>query len=216
MIHDLKDIPEPSELRRIAQSVAMLETILMPEWRWRYYSFRQWESDESVFSMRDGSGDEMFVVFVNGSVLVKGFAHESSYSPYRTHPPSVLPGMLDGVPDELQYLLMEPALSFSDTTFCLWWSNHGVKEWAYGRKIMLDGYHLDGSRELLSILDGKPETYRQWATAYYEEEISLDAVREIYSHKPLDRPTIMSLNSDVDIDVVVTEAREIGFPVSSS
>ena len=188
----------------------------MPEWQWRYYSYSTWETGESVFSMRDGSGDEMFVVFVNKSVLVKGFAHESSYTPYRTSPPEVLPGMFDGIPNELQHLLTEPALLITDTTFCFWWEDDGNKKWRYGRKPALYNNHLDGSQSLLQILDGNPETYHRWAIGYYEKEVSSDAVMDIYIHKPLSKPLIMSLNPDRDIQSAFSEANEIGYPVLST
>lgn len=188
----------------------------MPEWEYRYYSFYPWESGEFVFSMRNGSGDEMFVVFVNGDVLVKGFAHESDYTPYRSYPPEVLPGILENVPNELAYLLSEPALTFSDTTFCFWWQGTGEKKWTYGRKPRLDQKFIDGSDELLQILDGNPQTYHQWAIDYYEEQIPFDAVEQIYDYQPLNTSLILSLNKDAEVDGVLAEALGIGYPVSSS
>lgn len=53
----LINLPNIENCKRIFQSIAMLDTILMPEWEYRYYSFNsKWYLDEMMASMRDGSG----------------------------------------------------------------------------------------------------------------------------------------------------------------
>ena len=52
-------LPSIQEVRRIAQSLAMLDAILSPEWDDRYHSFNSaWGLNEEMASMRNGSGDD--------------------------------------------------------------------------------------------------------------------------------------------------------------
>ena len=71
-------------VERVAQSIALLDAILSPEWQYRFFSFNAgWDSarHERMASMRDGSGDEYFAVFSPVGGILKGFAHESAMSP---------------------------------------------------------------------------------------------------------------------------------------
>ena len=36
---NLEGLPDVTRLKRLLQSLAMLDAILMPEWEYRYYSF---------------------------------------------------------------------------------------------------------------------------------------------------------------------------------
>ena len=68
-------------------------------------------------SMRNGSGDEYSILFNSQGAIIKGFAHESSMSPWATESEQVCRGVLDEVPSEFQEFLTEPAFSIDDTTF---------------------------------------------------------------------------------------------------
>ena len=74
----------------------------------------------------------------------------------------------------------------------------------------------DGSAELLGILDGDPETYRAWATDYYEREIPSEAVRAIYHFEVLTDRLLASLNPEVAASHVTSDAIEIGYPYKLS
>lgn len=75
---NLESLPDVVQLRRLLQSMAMLDAILMPEWQYRYYSFNaQWRQGEMMGSMRNGSGDELFALFNIHGAFLKGFAHET-------------------------------------------------------------------------------------------------------------------------------------------
>src|SRR5690606_15557570 len=115
------------------------------------------------FSMRNGSGDDLFIIFTEQEVLIKGFAHESPISPYQARPPKVFQGILEGIPESFNRFVDEPAFMFTATTFCLWYVK-GIDEWSYSLRPTLDESDLDGSRMLLGIFDGKPETFHQWAS----------------------------------------------------
>lgn len=79
----LEAIPDISSLKKLSQSLATLDAIMSPEWDYRYYSFNSnWATGEMMASMRNGSGDEYFILFNSQGAIMKGFAHESAMSPW--------------------------------------------------------------------------------------------------------------------------------------
>ena len=192
---------------RLTQSLAMLEAILSPGWEGRYYSFNShWAAREQMASMRDGSGDDWFLLFSSAGAILKGFAHES---PMAAGP--VWPGVLSDVPTAFSRFLSEPAFAMEDTTFCLW---HTIadSQWRKGNVAFPLGLDPDGSAELLYILDGKPETYQQWAEEYYEVEVSLAAVKHVYAHLPLTAKIVAELNAGIGLADLAADITEIGYP----
>lgn len=213
---DLSLLPAVAPLRRLCQSLAMLEVILSPEWESRCYSFdAHWQAGESLASMRDGSGDEYFLLFSSAGAILKGFAHESEMSPYASDPPRIWRGVLDEVPEVFAPFLAEPAFTISDTTFCIWRTRSDAS-WRRGRIEFPRAVDPDGSAELLSILDGKPETYQRWAQTYYDCPVNLFAVTHIYNHHTLSNRIIRMLNGSLSREDVEQDQQEIGYPLGSS
>src|SRR6185503_9675199 len=126
---DLSALDAPGELRKLMISLAILDAIMSPEWQYRYYSYDpRWRKDVTLASMRNGSGDDFFILFAPEGCIIKGFAHESSMSPYRARRKNpgtrgIWPGIYDSVPADLRDLLDEPALNPDDVTYCIWWHN---------------------------------------------------------------------------------------------
>ena len=117
---DLSPLPDILNLRRPCQSLAMLDAIIEPDWEMRYHSFAtHWRTDEEMASMRNGSGDEYSISFNPVGALLRGFAHESAMSPYRTKPPLPWPGVYD-VPSVFVEFLANTAFLAMDATFCIW------------------------------------------------------------------------------------------------
>jgi hypothetical protein len=204
-----------NELRRLAQSLAMLDAVLSPDWEFRYYSFQTaWSSGSDLFSMRNGSGDDMFIVFTPDGSLIKGFAHEAPLSPYQLKPPHVWPGILDILPVRFTPLLKEPALAIQDTTFCLWCTPENPG-WQHGDLPVIQHPDPDGSASLLSILDGQPSTYGHWAAEYYEKPIDEAVVKAIYRHSPLSEDMVRRLNAAVTLAEVLENAQQIHYPIHS-
>jgi hypothetical protein len=208
----LAKLPDVESLKRLSQSLAILDAIMSPEWEYRYYSFNsKWNEGEMLASRRDGSGDQYFILFNSQGAIIKGFAHESVMSPFAGEPPEVWRGVLDDVPGEFQGFLSEPAFSTEETTFCLW-RGYSDSSWQVGDIIYPEGDDPDGSEDLLGILDADPEHYRYFASEYYERDVSLSAVRHIYQHKPLTDDIIAELNAEVSKKDLRDDIREIGFP----
>lgn len=219
---DLSKLPDIDGLKRLLQSMAMLDAMLSPEWEFRYYSFNsKWSRGKQMGSMRNGSGDDFFALFNRHGCFLKGFAHEHEMSPYREDPKAVWPGVLDTVPDSFADGLNEPAFSIEDTTFCIWRRDRDRK-WHRGRITFPKGQpDPDGSEWLLSSLDGNPRTYLKWATDYYsldeddaERSLTLQHVRHVYDHKPLTKELVEEINPDLTLKALAADIAEIGYPKS--
>ncbi|NJK52842.1 MAG: hypothetical protein HC936_08435 [Leptolyngbyaceae cyanobacterium SU_3_3] len=204
---NLAPLPDIRALKRLTQSLAILDAILWPEWVERYYSFNShWSENEMMASMRNGSGDEWFLLFSQAGAVMKGFSHESPMAVIPTWP-----GVLSDVPAVFSTFLCEPAFSMNDTTFCLW-QTVSESQWQRGCVTYPSGSDPDGSADLLFILDGNPKTYQQWAEEYSEREISLTAVDHVYAHLPLTEDIVAELNSDIVLSDMSADIMEIGYP----
>ena len=193
--------------------MAMLDAVLCPEWEHRYYSFNAaWADGEQMGSMRNGSGDDFHAHFSSAGGWLKGFAHKYPMSPYRERPPLPWPGILDMVPTEFAGCRREPAFSVEDVTFCVW-RRFGDPAWQAGPVVFPpDHSDPDGSAFLLSALDGRPESYREWAADYYERDVALAAVAHVYAHRPLTREVVARLNPEVSLAELEADIGEIGYP----
>ena len=120
----LSALPDVITLRRKAQSLAVLDAIMSPDWQYRYYSFNsQWDADEMMASRKNGSGDELYVLFNPTGAILKSFDHESFMSPWAREDESLWPHIFAQVPADFQAFLKEPAFDIPNTTFCVWRRN---------------------------------------------------------------------------------------------
>lgn len=199
------------------QSLAVLDAIMSPdEWDMRYFSFNaKWRRGEEMGSVRNGSGDDLFAIFNRSGCLLKGFVHESPMSPYRENPPSIWPGLIEGVPQPFSAAIVEPAFSMSEITFCIWRCSD-EDDWSIGPIKFPRSSDPDGSRYLLGFLDGKPKTYQTFAEDYYETEIPIDSVQHIYRHLPLTTEIVESLNPAATLKMIANDLKEIGYITKSA
>lgn len=211
----LEDLPPIAGLTRLSKALAMLDSILSPEWQYHYYSFNsQWGSGEMMASMRNGSGDEYFALFNEHGAAMKGFDHESVMSPSGSGRLLPWPGMYQYVPAEFSSFLDEPAFSMADVTFCIW-RRHSDAAWQCGVTDFPPGDDPDGSEWMLEILDGNPQTYQKFASRYFEVELPLDAIARVYNLEPFNDDLVRSLNPNLDSASVAADAAEIGYPRES-
>jgi hypothetical protein len=134
-------------------------------------------------------------------------------SPWRKGPQTVWPGVLDNVPTIFSSCVAEPAFSMGDTTFCIWRAEMGIR-WETGAISYPDGEDPDGSGWMLSILDGHPLTYKNWAEGYYGRSISADAIDQIYRGIPLTPNLLHELNPEINFAAILNDAAQIGYPVA--
>jgi hypothetical protein len=76
----------------------MLDLIVEPEWGLRYFSYQpSWGPGEDLASMRDGSGNEYWIVFAaDGAAYAQGFDHESEFSPWGNDDGALHEGIIAG------------------------------------------------------------------------------------------------------------------------
>ncbi|GGR29532.1 hypothetical protein [Deinococcus ruber] len=71
------ELPTPETLERTFQCLAMLDALLSPEWQYRYHSFNtHCSNQERMGTIRDGSGDELFFLFLENGCAFKGYMQE--------------------------------------------------------------------------------------------------------------------------------------------
>jgi hypothetical protein len=208
----LDALPPIGELIRLTKAVAMLEAIVSPDWEYRYYSFDStWGAGEMMASMRNGSGDEYFILFDKHGAAIKGFDHESEMTSWRSKPPTPWPGIYEELPAAFSSFRNEPAFGISNVTFCIW-RRHTDSSWQRGTIDFPSGEDPDGSAWLLAILDGKPSSYQEFARDYYEAELPLEAVEHIYRHLPLTDDIVKRLNNELTLAALATDMEQIGYP----
>lgn len=209
---DLMGLPKPAALLQLMQSLALLDAILCEEWDFRYYSFNaKWSATGQMGSMRNGSGDDWFAVFDSSGCFLRGFDHESPMSPWRKTPKEIWPGVIEGVPREFDSSVNEPAFHMEDTTFCIWCLT-GNSAWSHGPIEFPSGEEdPDGSRWMLSALDGRPETYQTYAAEYFEVDAEIDAISRVFAREPLSQALLEAFPTSRSLEDVLVDAEEIGY-----
>jgi hypothetical protein len=209
---NLSQLPAIGRLRQLSQSLAMLDAILQREWEGRYYSFNaQWKPDEQMASMHNGEGDEWFCLFSAKGAFLKGLDHESLMAPANNSTGSLWPGLFDGLPAGFESAMNEPAFSIEQTSFCIWRTT-GDTQWRRGDISFPPGNDPDGSEHLLAILDGNPNTYKEWAEEYYQRPVNLPSVEAVYARTPLTGELVRDLNSETSLSSLADDIAEIGYP----
>jgi len=206
------NLPAPEQLLNRCRALSALDLILSPEWEYRYYSFNsRWGPGEKMASMRNGSGDEWWMVFSDaGWTAMKGLAHES---PSAGEEPEELSRALQAAcPADLRGFAHEPAFDWDHTGFCYFHPVDG-KDWQRANDLTSFGHLESGEEELLQHVTGTAEDYVKFAADYYELEVPLDAVRQVFDLKPITPELIASLNPKTDQNEISEELyEEIGYP----
>jgi hypothetical protein len=204
----LPQLSDVISLKRLLQSVAMLDAVICPEWEYRYYSFNaNWAAGEMMGSMRNGQGDGFFALFNCYGVFIKGFDHESMVASLR------LPSeqFYRDLPHQFAACCGEPAFSPELVTFCMWRLSQ-EPGWSRAKITLPPSEASDGSAHLLAILDRSPETYLRWATEYYESEMSTQAVVAVYEHRVLTEEIVAALNPKCSLTSLREDIVQIGYP----
>lgn len=198
-------LPDRKKLQIICKAISVLDAIISQEWEYRYYSYNnKWADDEEFCEMRNGSGDQMLILFRQDGCVINGFAHDFVQQD-KEKLTKDLPSIFD------TFIFGEPVRSIG-TTFCLWIIEQ--KKWQVGK---VENYE-DNSEEMLNIFDGQPQTYIDWATDYFNESyeesgIPMDTISKIYSGQTLTKEMVLSIVEELqDWEQLVTDLNEIGYP----
>jgi hypothetical protein len=202
---DLSGLPSIDGFARLTRSVAVLDAIMSPEWQFRYYSFdAHWGENEMMASMRNGEGDQWCAVICEAGIGLVGLAHEAPA--FRFGRPQ--DWIFRDLPEVFRENVMgEPAFDAENVSFCVWRLATDDR-WRSGAPEGVE----DGSGDLLSILDGDPRRYVEFARSYFEVEIAVDDVRAVYSHSPITPTLLARLNAEAEFDALAVELGRIGYP----
>ncbi len=197
-------LPNTKTLQRVCKAISVLDAIICQEWESRYYSYNcQWNIDEEFCEMRNAEGSQILILFQKEACVINGYSPEYK-EPKKSRLTQNLPSVFD------EFIFGEPVATIG-TTFCIWNIDN---EWKTGQLNKAD----DGSEELLSIFDGKPESYISWASDYFEgyykeNGILIDVVREIYEGKTLTKDMIFAIVDKIeDWDLLISDLAEIDYP----
>ncbi len=198
-------LPDRKTLQNICKAISVLDAIISPEWECRYYSYNsKWDKNEECFQMRNGSGDEMHILFCEDGCVINGFAIE-----YDQQDKEKITAKLPDI--FYDFIYGEPVKSIG-TTFCLW--TNELKNWQVGQLVNYN----DNSEEMLNIFDGHPQTYIDWATDYFEESykesgIPPGIVKNIYDGKTLTKKMVLSIVDELeDWEQLESDLKEINYP----
>lgn len=202
---DYSLLPDTRSLQNICKAISVLDAIICQEWEYRYYSYNnKWSDNEEFCEMRDGSGDQMLILFQQNGCIINGFAHEFPQQD-KQHLTVNLPSEFD------EFIFGEPVNSIG-TTFCLWTTEQ--KNWQTGQ---LEN-HDDNSKQMLNIFDGNPQTYIDWATEYFEESyketgIPIETVTKIYTGQTLTKEMVLTIVEELeDWKQLESDLSEIEYP----
>ncbi len=187
-------LPPPEKLERTCKGIAALDAILCEDWSLRYYSFdAAWNATTRarMASMRDGSGDEWFLVFDPAGAFFKASWHAA--------PP--LASVHEGIPAALHPYVDEPAFSASLATYGGWFD---------GTSWVLHG-QVGFLAEQLEMLAGAAKTYQAHARDYFEVDLPLEAIEHVLAGKPIDAGVLAELGSNRTINELAADLKQIGY-----
>lgn len=201
-INDINILPTPTQLRKISQSLAILDAIIMPEWNSRYFSFdAHWDTDkeEMMASMKTGEGGEYYILFYTRNALGKVYSSDT-----KLMSKSEISKLEDKVPYMLASFMEEEAFDVDNASFFFWFGRTD-KSWTCTEE--------ESNLDYLKFLMGDAIFYKEWAEKYYEKSIDLDVVKKIMKHSPLTSAMVEKLNPLITIKELSEDIKEIGYPL---
>jgi hypothetical protein len=213
-------LPAITVVRRWSQSLAVLDAIMSAAREYRCFSFdAEFGPGQALASMRNGSGDEYSITFTDGGAFLRGFDHESPLSPFIQASPALWPGLLTGLPATLSTVAQEPAFTLGGvpTVTVALWRLAGDEQWhhgqiAYPRAWESEYADPDGSDWLFAQLDGRAESYLQYAGEYFERPLPAEAVTAVIKHRPLTAVLARALNPERSHRDLTGDLNRIGYP----
>lgn len=200
---DATSLPNLASLLRRLQSMAMLDAIICPDWQYRYYSFNaQWSPGQMMGSMRNGEGDNWFILFADFGAAIKGLS--SAAETDLSHE------LKKQLPKAFDSFLNEPAFTMDKVSYCYWYEAQA--EGPSWQKVFDMSSLEDGSYEALSIVTEPADAYIAFANEYYETSLTPKDIQAIYNHLPLTEELIQSINPDITLADLTDDISEIAYP----
>ncbi|MGK0390831.1 MAG: hypothetical protein ACI94Y_003591 [Maribacter sp.] len=213
---ELSKLPDTTNLKRICKAISILESIICSDWEYRYYSFQKnWNENQSFCEMRNGEGDQMLILFSEQGIVINGFAKNSQMNGWKKDTQKIWKGIVDELPNVFHEFIFGEPVKGTGTTFCIW-NLEEENEWEKGIFEYPNDEYKDGSIELLKLLDGNPETFKNWAEDYYEEEfedfsLNIKDVEKIFNEELITKELVLKINPNLnDFKRLKSDFDEIG------
>lgn len=175
------------------QALALADAIFSSEWEYRYFSFNsQWDpkNKEKMASFRDGQGNEYFILFSQNQVIAKVFS------------PSLLSHIdLNLIPKTFQNFKNEVAFSLENSSY-IFWFDHANNQYTFIPE-QLDHYPL------LEYIHQSIEDYWHWAQDYYEIDIDLSMLQQLFETLEITESLLKILNPELDLENFKNDQLEI-------
>ncbi len=206
-------MPDIESLKTHMQRLAAITAVLSIEYGESEFGYDpNWRKKQQMAVYDNGCGDVVFMHFTTRGCFIKGFAHESSMSPYARADRQVYPGVLDSVPKEFNSSLKEPAFETEATTFALW-RLVTDKAWSRGVYELPENDYGDGSQDLLEPITYSAKQFSDWLADNYETEIAVEVVESVFDGEPLTKKAMSKLNPTSPINEIVKAVGETGYPI---
>ena len=212
---DLSQLPDIDALRRLMQSLAVLDAILSPEWDVPVLLVQR----EVVEGRADGVDAERgrgrpVRPLHEGRVFHQGVrSRGGDVTPYRERPKRVWPGVLDSVPKAFAKSLSQPAFSMDDTTFCVW----RLKGDRRGRAVTSEFPKGERpgrlARRCSATTTANRTTYRKHAEDYFEAEVPLKLIRACTLARTTHRGLVQAIKPEMTLADLKADLKEDRLPV---
>lgn len=200
-----KNIPSLKAIKNLGKSISALDAILCVEPEYRYYNYsKDYLGKYDLFLTDNGQGDILQVFLGDCDGLINGFYHE--LYDYELDYPTTQ-GLSQGISKEYIDLLQQDIITSLGSTFLIWLDP--LNNWTTTDVILQE----DGSEDLLDIMDLKAQTYWNFAKEYYELDIDLALVEDIYKGRELTKQMVLELNPELeDFKALEKDLQQIGYP----
>jgi len=200
-------LPNLEKLLQKSKSLATLDALCCQQWDLRYFSHNSnWAENEQMASMRDGEGNDYFILFALFGTAIKGCYIENGS--FKNN--EIAKKARSEMPNTFEVFFSEPAFSVHEASFIAWFDENS-KKW---RKT--ESEKEDGSKVLTEWLRKDELFFKNWAYSYYEIEVKLEFIEHIFQFKPIDEQLIQKLGIYVDRKQLKEDLDEIGYPYTKT
>lgn len=156
------------------------------EWSFiRHYTYNPaWRKGKEAFFATDGSDQSMIVMFAPEGCVINGV--DSELYDWEEKLPRI-EDLTDGMPPALQKLMGSREVKKMKSTFCVW-----TEDGTTWHCNPMDGE--DASKDLLSTIDGNPQSYVDYGKWFYPADLPLEAVRQLADGVPVTKELVAALN----------------------
>ena len=202
---DLSALPNVRRLKNFCKGLAALDIIMLEEeWSFiRHYSYNPvWRKGKEAFFATDGSDQSMLVMFTPEGCVINGV--DSELYDWEEKLPNI-DELTEGIPPVLKKLMHSREVKKMKSTFCVW-----TEDGAAWKCNPING--KDASEDLLSIIDGNPQTYVEYGK-WHSADLPLDVVRQLCEGVPLTKEMVTALNPKRnEWEEIKAGLEEIGYP----